>query len=80
LAVGLLVIIILLAYHTTARSVEMKNIIDNFKDDKFSKYTFVVAFYGDNFNFENFSIFVVFAAIFQPVFKIANNQINNYLF
>jgi hypothetical protein len=79
LAVGLLVIIILLAYHTTAKSLEMENIINNFQNN-FNKYTNVVALYENKFSFENFSIFVVFAAILRPVFKIADNQINNYLF
>jgi hypothetical protein len=77
--IGILTIIILLAYQTQPVSNQMTNIIGKFNGN-FKQYKNSLIFYDDNFSFKNFSIFVVFAAIFRPFFNVGDPYVTRYLF
>jgi hypothetical protein len=79
IVIGMLVITITLIYHFHPLSSEMKDVVNSFNNN-FKEYTNQIKFYDDTFTFENFSIFVIIAAIFRPLFNISDNLINNYLF
>ncbi|MDR0739714.1 MAG: hypothetical protein LBF00_02465 [Mycoplasmataceae bacterium] len=75
------VITITIAYDFKPMSTEFKSVCLLFDQGSFTKYTDTVKFYElDNFDFKDFSMFTIFAAIFKPLFNIQNNFISQYLF
>jgi hypothetical protein len=76
--VGALCLIILVAYHDQPMSNSMK-ILTNYFHDSFTKYSDTVKFYDDQFTFKNFSVLIILAATFKPLFGISNNWVTNFL-
>lgn len=75
------IVMITVAYHFKPISSQMTDVSYLFNAGFFDKYNDIIKFStSDSFNYENFSIFNIFAAMFKPVFNISANRIDQYLF
>jgi hypothetical protein len=79
LTTAMLLITILIAYKTKPMSIQMQSIVSEFTNN-FTKTSNIVAFYKDNFTFQDFSIFSVIASISRPLFHISEEHLVEYLF
>ncbi|GHU31739.1 hypothetical protein FACS1894166_03730 [Bacilli bacterium] len=60
---------------------EFSNLVNNFKDhDYYNRFSQQIVFFHDRFDFQNFSVFSIFAVMFKHFLNVKNADLNFYLY
>jgi hypothetical protein len=74
--------IIIYGYRTSnPSSMEFSALVTNFADhDYYNSFNEQIVLYGNKFDFQNFSVFSIFAITFKHFLRVNNNNLNLYLY